>query len=58
MRLFEGIARCLRAMAEPRPVLLILEDLHWAGAATADLLEFLARAVAQDPRAHSGHLSR
>jgi predicted ATPase/DNA-binding SARP family transcriptional activator len=47
-RLFEGIARCLQAMAAPRPVLLILEDLHWAGAATADLLEFLTRAVAAD----------
>ncbi|MGI8587587.1 MAG: ATP-binding protein [Chloroflexia bacterium] len=42
-RLFEAIARCLEALAQPRPVLLILEDLHWAGAATIALLESLAR---------------
>ncbi len=48
-RLFAGIARCLQAIAAPRPVLLILEDLHWAGSATADLLEFLARALASEP---------
>jgi predicted ATPase/DNA-binding SARP family transcriptional activator len=45
-RLFEAIARCLEGLAQPRPVLLVLEDLHWAGAATAALLEFLARRAA------------
>jgi len=42
-RLFEALASVLEALARPRPVLLLLEDLHWAGAATAGLLEFLAR---------------
>jgi predicted ATPase/DNA-binding SARP family transcriptional activator len=46
-RLFEAVARALAALALPRPVLLILEDLHWAGAATMALLEFLARRVPQ-----------
>lgn len=46
-RLFEGLARCLEGLAQPRPLLLILEDLHWAGAATAGLLEFLARRAGQ-----------
>lgn len=45
MRFFEAIARCLERLANPRPVLLILEDLHWADLATMALLEFLARRV-------------
>ncbi|HLE27209.1 MAG TPA: AAA family ATPase [Anaerolineales bacterium] len=44
-RLFEALARCLEGLAHPRPVLLILEDLHWAGLATMALIEFLARRV-------------
>lgn len=46
-RLFEGIARCLEGLARPRPLVLILDDLHWAGAGTARLLEFLARRAPQ-----------
>jgi predicted ATPase/DNA-binding SARP family transcriptional activator len=46
-RLFEAVARVLAALARPRPVLLLLEDLHWAGAATMALLEFLARRTPQ-----------
>jgi predicted ATPase/DNA-binding SARP family transcriptional activator len=45
VRLFEAVARCLLGLARPRPVLLILEDLHWAGAATIALLEYLAQRV-------------
>jgi DNA-binding SARP family transcriptional activator len=48
-RLFEALARCLESLARPRPVLLILEDLHWAGAGTLALLEYLARRVSQSP---------
>ncbi len=47
IRLFEGLARCLEGLARPRPLLIILEDLHWAGAATANLIEFLARRASQ-----------
>ena len=46
-RLFEGLARCLEGLARPRPLLVILEDLHWAGATTSSMLEFLARHVSQ-----------
>jgi predicted ATPase/DNA-binding SARP family transcriptional activator len=46
-RVFEGLARTLEALAQPRPVLLILEDLHRAGAATIALLEYLARRVSR-----------
>lgn len=40
-RLFEGVARFLSAL--PRPVILVLEDLHWADEATMLLLAYLAR---------------
>jgi len=46
-RLFEAVARALAGLARPRPVLLILEDLHEAGSATMALLEFLARRAPQ-----------
>jgi len=42
-RLFTGITRCLEGLAQPRPLVLALDDLHWSGAGTADLLEFLGR---------------
>ncbi len=42
-RLFDALAGCLERLAEPRPLLLILEDLHWAGESTLALVEFLAR---------------
>jgi DNA-binding SARP family transcriptional activator/tetratricopeptide (TPR) repeat protein len=48
-RLFDALAACLEALAAPRPVLLVLEDLHWAGAATAAAFEFLAHRCAQRP---------
>ncbi|HZV77084.1 MAG TPA: AAA family ATPase [Candidatus Babeliales bacterium] len=40
-RLFEAVVQALRAIAQTRPLLLILEDLHWSGAATAELLRFV-----------------
>ncbi|MFN2528475.1 MAG: AAA family ATPase [Candidatus Baltobacteraceae bacterium] len=44
-RLFEGIAQVLAGLARSRPLLLILEDIHWAGAATISALEFIVRRV-------------
>ena len=32
---------------DPKPALLILEDMHWADAATLDLIRFLGRRIAQ-----------
>lgn len=48
-RLFDAVATCLASLAEPRPLLVILEDLHWAGAASAALVEFLVRRAAGRP---------
>ena len=49
IRLFDAVASSLEGLASPRPVLLLLEDLHWAGEATAALVEFLARRAARCP---------
>jgi DNA-binding SARP family transcriptional activator/predicted ATPase len=38
---FEGVARVLAETASRRPLLLILEDLHWAGESTLQLLYHL-----------------
>lgn len=43
IRLFDAIGSLLAALARTRPLLIILEDLHWAGRATLDLVRSLAR---------------
>ncbi len=50
LRLFEAVAQLLFALAKTRPVLLLIEDIHLAGAATAKLLAYLGR------RTSSAHL--
>ena len=45
-RLFEAFFAVLKALAAQRPTLLIIEDIHWAGDATIDLLEHLSRRIA------------
>jgi ATP/maltotriose-dependent transcriptional regulator MalT len=42
-RLFEVLLELLRRFAEERPIALVLEDVHWADAASRDFLRFLAR---------------
>ena len=42
-RLFEIMFGVLHRLAEERPLVLVLEDLHWADASTRDLLRFLVR---------------
>ena len=42
-RLFELLLTLLEALAEQQPVVLIVEDVHWADQATCDLLSFLVR---------------
>lgn len=45
-RLFEGIARLIGRLAEERPLIIALDDLHWADEATLEVLGYLTRAVA------------
>ena len=42
-RIFEGLLALLAALAEERPVLLAIEDLHWADRSTRAALAFLSR---------------
>jgi hypothetical protein len=42
-RLFDSLAAFLRAAAARRPLLLILDDLHWADAPSLALLRFVSR---------------
>ncbi|MFB8246838.1 AAA family ATPase [Streptomyces sp. NPDC055952] len=41
LRLFEGMASLLADVADAAPLLLVLEDLHWADQSSRDLLRFL-----------------
>ena len=47
-RLFELMLRLLDRLAQQRPVVVIVEDVHWADASTLDLLTFLVRMVRQE----------
>jgi DNA-binding NarL/FixJ family response regulator len=42
-QMFGGVLGLLAELAAAAPVLLVLEDLHWADASTRDLLTFLSR---------------
>ncbi|HET6861215.1 MAG TPA: AAA family ATPase [Streptomyces sp.] len=44
-RLFELTVRLLERIATDRPVVLVLEDLHWADASTRQLLEYIYRTL-------------
>ena len=44
-RLWEGVSQLLQALARQRPLLLLLDDLHWADASTLALLGYLVRQV-------------
>jgi tetratricopeptide (TPR) repeat protein len=48
-RLFEAVNRFLQAVTTSQPVLLFLDDLHWADAATLDMLGYLVRNLASFP---------
>src|SRR5438270_9597319 len=43
MRLFEAVARLFDALAYRSPLVLLLDDLHWADQASLDLLRYLGR---------------
>lgn len=48
-RLLEGLTAVVQGLSRQRPLLLVIEDLHWAGEATLVALEHLARRVAAFP---------
>jgi tetratricopeptide (TPR) repeat protein len=44
-RLFDALAGLLAAVADRRPLVVVLDDLHWADASSLLALEFVARAL-------------
>ena len=48
-QLFEAVHRMIAVVAEERPVVLVIEDLHWADRSTRDLLAFLIRNARGEP---------
>ena len=42
-RLFEAFLTLLERLGERRPVVLVIEDIHWADRSTRDLMDFVAR---------------
>lgn len=45
----EALSSWLLALAEPQPVVLVIEDLHWLDSSTLDLLELLIARVSSSP---------
>ncbi len=48
-RLFDALASFVVRRSERRPLVLVLEDLHWAGTGSLQLLEFVARNLEGSP---------
>jgi AAA ATPase domain len=48
-RLFDALATLLAAVSEQRPLVVVLDDLHWADASSLLALEFVARALPDMP---------
>ena len=46
LRLFEGVVALLAAASERQPVLLVVDDIHWADESTRELLDHLSRRLA------------
>ncbi|MCH8234817.1 MAG: protein kinase [Chloroflexi bacterium] len=46
-RLFDAFTSFLRTAAEDRPLVLVLDDLHWSDEPSLSLLEFVAREIGQ-----------
>ena len=45
VRLFEGLLELLDLLSEEQPVVLVLEDLHWADRSTRTFVDFLVRSL-------------
>lgn len=48
IRLFEVVLGVLERLAHDAPVVLVVEDIHWADASSLDLIGFLGRALRRD----------
>ena len=48
-RLFDGFARLVNTFAHGDPLLLVIEDIHWADMSSLDLLLHLARRAEREP---------
>ena len=48
-RLFESMATLLEHLAADRPVVVVVEDMHWSDSSSRDLLRFLMRTVGDSP---------
>lgn len=48
-RLYEAVADLLERESSDSPILLVIEDLHWADRSTRELLAFLSRALREVP---------
>ncbi len=48
-RLFEALIGLLRRLAATTPVLIVVEDVHWADPATRETLAFLVRSLRTEP---------
>ncbi len=49
LQLFEAVAGALASLAAQAPVLVLLEDLHWADRSSRDLLRYLLARLADEP---------
>lgn len=49
VRFFEALLRGLVRLAQEKPVVFLVEDLHWADQSTLDLLAFLASNIRAEP---------
>jgi len=47
---FAAVARAIHAIAAEKPVILLIEDVHWADSASLALLHYLARAINDSER--------
>ncbi len=45
LRLYQSVTRFVTELARTRPLVVVLDDLHWADAATLQLLRYLARNI-------------
>jgi DNA-binding CsgD family transcriptional regulator len=48
-RLFEALLALLDRLGADKPIVLVLEDLHWADASTRDFLNFIVRSARSEP---------